>query len=272
MTTQPEDTPEIDDAPDYDVLEFTTSPTRNRDTDHTPVTLCGEEVTARRPKDFVLFTAQSALSEVATDSDKAMSMLQVLNASFGDVDRHRILERCCDSNDPLTAGATYQMIDELTDRWSHETKIPVHRPVIISPHPDTAPAADPVRIRINDLGLDALCSPPKDIVLHIVASGIATGVSQGHQIWCVMLFLDAALTSADASILKHRLRNSRDSIDLADLMEIIHGLMRHWYPDTDLDLSAKGNRKQRRAGASQKRKKKGKAAVTSGQSELFPDE
>lgn len=239
------------DAPTPEVIEFTTPKARARETVSTKVTLCGEDLYARRPKDAVLFFAQSALSEVASDSDRAMSMLQILDAACDSVSRHRILERACDREDPVTAGAVYQMIEALTERWSPETKTPADHPVVINPSPDSAPRADAVRIVNDDLGLDLVCHPPKDIILHITSSGLATGANQGQQAWCVMLFLDAALSKADAINLSQRMRRPSDPLDLEALMSIIETLMQRWYPEA----GDTGNRAQRRAKSSQDRKK-----------------
>src|SRR5690625_6755532 len=68
-------------TPTPEVIEFTTPKTQTRETITTKVTLCGEDFYARRPKDAVLFFAQSALGEVASDADRAMAMLQILDAS-----------------------------------------------------------------------------------------------------------------------------------------------------------------------------------------------
>jgi|SRR5690625_338411 len=241
-----------DDGPTPEVIEFTTPKARARETVTTKVTLCGEDLHARRPKDAVLFFAQSAMSEIASDSDRAMAMLQILDASCDSVSRHRILERACDRQDPVTAQAVYQMIEALTERWSPETKTPADHPVVVNPSPDAAPQADPVRIVNEDLDLDLVCHPPKDLILHITSSGLARGAGQGQQAWCVMLFLDAALSQSDAVSLSQRMRRPNDPLDLEALMSIIETLMKRWYPDS----AAEGTRAQRRAKASRDRKKK----------------
>lgn len=258
------------DDPTPEVIEFTTPKARTRETIATKVTLCGEDLYARRPKDAVLFFAQSALSEVASDSDRAMSMLQILDAACDTVARHRILERACDRKDPVTAQAVYQMIEALTERWSPETKTPADHPVVINPSEDSAPRVDAVRIVNDDLGLDLVCHPPKDIILHITSSGLATGANQGQQAWCVLLFLDAALSKADAIHLSQRMRRPNDPLDLEALMSIIETLMQRWYPEAG---GGSGNRSQRRAKASQGRKKTTKTKkVEPAQVEPAPDE
>ena len=238
-------------TPTPEVIEFATPKTQTRETITTKVTLCGEDFYARRPKDAVLFFAQSALGEVASDADRAMAMLQILDASCDSIARHRILERACDRDDPVTAGVVYRMIEALTERWSPETKAPAEHPVVVDAVPDTAPQADPVRVVNDDLALDLLCHPPKDIILHITSSGLATGANQGQQAWCVMLFLDAALDKSDAVHLSQRMRQPNDPLDLEALMSVIETLMQRWYPD----VGREGNRAQRRANASQGRKK-----------------
>lgn len=250
--------------PAPEVIEFTTPVSARPAAVRTPVVLCGEEFTARRPKDAVLFFTQSAMADVANDSDRALAMLQLLDACLQPVDRHRILQRACDPDDPVTAGAVYGMIHQLLERWDPATKIPDSAPVLVAPVPDSAPANDPVRIVNDDLGLDLLCRPPKDLILHITASALATNANAGQQAWCVMLFLDAALSNADALQLEARIRNPRDELDLEALLNLIHTLMGRWHPESM--PPEQPNRKQRRARAAQGRKKSsartpGKAAV-----------
>lgn len=252
MTTD-DPTPENPAADALDTIEFTTPAARQREDVTTPVNLCGEDMVVRRPKDATLFFAQSAVADSANDADRMLAILQLIDASLEASDRYRLLERACDGDDDLTAGAVYDMFEELFKRWGEDSKVPAAAPVRVEAVPDSIPAGAPARIVNHDLGLDLVCHPPKDIILHITASSIAAGTNRGQQAWCLMLFLDAALTKADSMVLDQRMRNTRDPLDLEALLAIVEALVGRWYPDEA--VPAGGNRKQRRAAAAGGRKK-----------------
>lgn len=250
MATNTTRTPDDLDPDSLDVLEFTAPARTTRKAVTTDVDLVGHTYTFRRPKDGILFFTQAAVADSANDADRWMASLSFLQASLQPQDRKHLLDRACDPDDALTAGAWWEVIGELLRRWAPDSKVPASEPVTIDAHPDTVTGADPVRILDEDLRLDLVAHPPKDVVLGLTGSAIAAGANTGQQAWCINLFLDAALSSADALDLDRRLSlpPDADPLDLGDLFGIVEALIGRWYGDT-------GNRAARRAKASTARKK-----------------
>lgn len=236
---------------DLETIEFTTPAKKTKAKKvETKLDLVGETYTVSKPKDAVLFFAQSAVADTANDADRWMAALQFLDAAFTPMDRKRFFERACDAEDPLTAGAVFDAIGSLLDRWAPTNKTPANAPVKVEPHPDTIPAGlQPVRIVNDDLNLDLTCHPPKDLVLGITSAAIATGANTGQQAWCIALFLDAALSPHDTLTLDHRMRSHNDDLDLDDVAGIVQALIERWYPD-----GPQPNRKARRATNARTRK------------------
>lgn len=212
------------------------------------VKLGDEELSAPRPKDGVLFFAQSAVSDNANEADRWSHAWNLVNAVLSAQDRHRFLERVCDRDDPLNAHMFWNMIGQLLDRWNLDSKIPASVPVVVKeePHP---PFPDPVRLHNEDLDLDIVAYPPKDIVLGITASALSQGSTVSDQAWVIGLFLDAALERKDVLTINYRLRSGQDDLDLSELTQMVQMLIERWYD------KPVGNRKTRRAAKAKTRKK-----------------
>src|SRR5690606_17755205 len=92
---------------------------------------------------------------------------------------------------------------------------------------------EPVRVVNDDLGLDLVFSPPKDIAIMIFAATASSTEDWGQQ-WACEYFLDATLGRGEAMALKRRLRmpSSGDLIDVAHLDPIIEALLERWSPAT----------------------------------------
>lgn len=237
------------DLDSLETVEFTTSKKTTKPTKPTKITvqLGDENLSAPRPKDGVLFFAQSAVSDHANDADRWSSAWNLLSAVLNAQDRHRFLQRACDRDDPLNAAMMWDMIGQLLDRWNLDSKIPASVPVVVEeqPHPEFP---DPVKIVNEDLDLDLVAYPPKNIILGLTASALSTGATLSDQAWVIGLFLDAALTRGDVLTINYRLRDSDDDLDLEHLTELVQTLIRRWY---DKPI---GNRKSRRAQNARSRK------------------
>lgn len=247
--TDPDQLP-IDDSLDIETIDFST-PERKREVVKTPLALCGETYEVMRPKDAALFFLSSAYADSGTDADKAMALIQWVESTHAPKDHARFLQRCCDRSDPLRLASAYQMVDELMKRWDPANKVPSSAPVVIGESADVLDSLEPVRIRNDDLGLDLVCHPPKDIALAIVASSLATNASEQQKSYGLRFFLDASLDKHVTTWLMKRWFDPLDELDLPELEEISTALMQRWYPEG----AARENRKQRRAKAAQDRKK-----------------
>lgn len=214
------------------------------------VDLVGVTYEIHRPKDATLFLAQSAVADSANEADRWMTALNLIETCMTPQDRKHFLDRACDRQDPLTAGAVWEMIGELLARWEATNKIPASKPIVIGAHPDAVGLTKPVRIVEDELGLDLVCHPPKDLILGITSSAIAASANPGQQSWCINLFLDAALNRPDALRLAMRLKAPSyvDELDLGTIASVVQTLIEKWYP------SNMGTRAQRRAVASRNRK------------------
>lgn len=224
----------LDDIDELDVLDFTsTASTEPRKKDiTTPVDLGGETLTFHRPKDGTLFFTQSAIADTANDADRWLAGLRFLEATLKPQDRKRFLDRACDRDDNLTAGMFWETIGQLLRRWDPASKVPPGTVLRIDPVPDGVQGQRPVRIVDDNLALDFVAHPPKDIILGITASAIGAGASTGQQAWCITLFLDGALDPAVALELSYRLNSpaySNDPLELGHLFEIIRKLIERWY-------------------------------------------
>lgn len=240
-----------------EVVDFATSSTGKSSPKPTvtKVNLVGETIKVTRPKDAVLFFAQRAVSDNANEADRYSAALNLLNGMFTPQNRHRFLERACDRNDPLNATAMWEMIGQLLERWSPDSKIPASSPVNIEAQPHSELPA-PLRIVNEDLDLDVVCHPPKDLIMGITASAISVGSTLSDQAWCIGLFLDAALSRGDLMHINERLRNQNDDLDLEDVANLVQQLVERWY---DAPL---GNRKQRRARNAKQRRSSSAPALS----------
>lgn len=243
---------DLDDVESFETIEFST-PDRDRKVVKTPVNLCGVEYTVTKPKDAAMFFIGSSYSESSTDADRTMALIQFVEATHTKSDYSRFLERCCDRDDPLRLKSAYKLMEELlSHRWSADSKIPSSTPVVVEPDADVLGVdLKPIRIRNEDLGLDLVCHPPKDIALAVVASSMATGASDQQKSFALRFFLDASLDKHVAIRLMRRWLDPLDGLDIPELEEISQALMERWYPEGVV----KGNRKSRRAQAAKSRKK-----------------
>lgn len=235
-----------------EVIEFSTPAAKMAATRaEIPLALVGETYQVTRPKDAVLFTAQGAVADTASDADRWLATLQLVEAMFSPQDRHRFYQRCIDRDDPLTQGAVMEAIGALLTRWAPKSKVPASEPVTIEAHPDAVSelGLKPVRIVNGDLNLDLTCHPPKDLMLGIVSAALAAGTDLSQQAWSINLFLDAVLEPGQDRLLAHRLRSPQDPLDLEHLAEITKSLIERWYSG-----APKPNRAARRASAAAKRK------------------
>lgn len=226
-----------------ETLVFTT-PKRKRLEQPVEVDLCGEKWTVQRPKDAVLYFAQTAIADLVTEADRASALLQFINAVLEPVQRHRYFERALDRDDPVDMQVTMRFVGGLVDRWGNWPANGKPKPVVVKPTDpdDLPPVADPIQVVNNDLGLDFIAHPPKDIILLMVVAALGTGANVGQQSWAVGLFLDAALTEEDRLMVAMRMRSTVDDLDLEDLADITSQLAEKWAP-------APKNRAERRAAA-----------------------
>lgn len=250
--THTDPTLDVEDLESFETIEFTT-PDRKRKVVETPVDLCGVEYKVRRPKDAALFFISSAYAESSTDSDRTMALIQFIEATHTKQDYAAFLERACDREDPLRLASAYKMMEELlSNRWDPKTKVPASTPVIIKPEADLlGDDLKPIRIRNDDLDLDLVCHPPKDLALAVVASSMATGASDQQKSFGMRFFLDASLDKPVAISLMRRWLDPLDDLDIPELEEISQALMERWYPEG----AAQKNRKSRRVQAAKSRKK-----------------
>lgn len=226
-----------------ETLTFTTPTTRTREKQPIQVDFVGDELTINRPKDWVIWSARTCLADNITDAERAMSVLQFLLGALGQQGYARFLQRGLDREDPLNLAATLTFISRLVETWSDYKH---GAALTIEPVPGGI-VGDPVRVVNDDLGIDAVFSPPKDIIIMAVAATLSSS-EDGAQQWAVELFLDASLERADAVMLKRRLRISDDDtdpLDVDDIAPIMSSLLERWEPAQQQAV----NRAQRRAQA-----------------------
>ncbi|HEX2298628.1 MAG TPA: hypothetical protein VHH34_08945 [Pseudonocardiaceae bacterium] len=238
-----------------ETLTFTTAK-RKRRTQPVDVELCGERWTVQRPKDAVLYFAQTAIADLVGEADRASALLQFLNSVLEPVQRHRYFERCLDRDDPVDLQATLKLIGGLVDRWTNWPAAGNPEPVVIEPTDEDELTEQPAPVRVvnEDLGLEFEAHAPKDIILLIVTAALGTGANLGQQSWAIGLFLDASLRPADQLMISMRMRSTGDDLDLEDIAEIVSELAQKWAP-------APTNRQERRKAARQTARK---AAATRG--------
>lgn len=261
------DTTETDlalDAPDdgIEVIEFTTKRTKaSRDRENQSrtikVDLVGVEYELLRPKDFRLFAFTGATSDLAAEPDTWYQTIRLIDEIFDPVDRKSFFSRACDREDPLNAGAVFDMLEQLSDRWSATTQTAAERPVMVTEQPHMNTGLEPVRIETDDFGehgLNQVFHPPKDLLLGMVASVLSTQADEAAVAWAVGLFLDGALTKPERRYLERRLHTRYGDLDLEDLLDLVNTLLERWHPEAKAS-----NRQARRTQAAKKRKTTAKA-------------
>jgi hypothetical protein len=223
------------------VLQFTT-PARQRDEQPIDVDLIGQRFTVKRPKDAVLFFAQTAAGDVVADSDRARAVLQFVQAVLDAPDRHRFFERCLDRNDPLNLQTALSFMAAVVEKWGDWPARTKRANVVVSEvEPNLFDAPDPITVEHKDLNVRFTAHPPKDIVLMFVQASLATGSQMGEIAWALSLFLDGALDHQDAVVIANRMRSPRDQLDLEHIAEMVSSLVTAWTKDTPT-----GNRAARR--------------------------
>lgn len=220
-----------------ETLSFST-PARTRAEQPIPVTWCGEELVIRRPKDSVLFFG----AEIGADdaADQAAALIDFLDGTLDPAQRKRFFDRIRDREDPINIATTGALVDGLMQRWNNWPDDDQVEPLVIEPTPTPVVGSD-VRVLHEDLDLDVVAHPPKDIVRALVGSALATTATVAQQAWVLGLFLDAALDPADAMVIARRLRSRDDDLDLHHIAEIVADLVERWAPTA--------NRAERRAAA-----------------------
>lgn len=234
-----------------DTLTFDT-PARRRTPQLVPVTLCGEDFAVERPKDAVLYFAQTITGDSVGEGDRAMGLVQFINSALDPADQHRFMTRALDNTDPLDVREALDMVGGLLDRWGNwptddrDEPDPNHQPNPVVVEPQAAPhVGNPIHIVQTELDLDMEAHPPKRLMMMFAASGLAAGATLGQQAWAISLFLDAALSAADAATIAWRMRNRNDDLDLEHIAEIVEQLLQRWQQT----IPEAGNRAERRAAA-----------------------
>src|SRR5699024_11474718 len=117
LVTTPTNPDQENESTEVETVDFST-PTREREIVKTPLTLCGETYEVIRPKDAALFFLSSAYSDSGTDADKALTLVQWVEATHTEQDHARFLQRCCDRDDPLRlASRSEEHTSELQSRF-----------------------------------------------------------------------------------------------------------------------------------------------------------
>jgi hypothetical protein len=220
-------------------LEFTT-PKRNREARPVSVDLCGHELVLHRPKDTTLYFASQISADTASDGDRAMAILQFVEGVLDPVTRKSFWDWAIAGDINLTA--VMEMIGAALERWTDWD--PSNTDAIQIDYTDGPWQPQPVEIVNQDLGIHWTCSPPSDLIVACVAASLATGADVGQQAWGIGIFLDAALSPADAMVTARRMRQIDDELELGDIAEIVNALLEQWRPPT--------NREQRRERAKRK--------------------
>ncbi|WP_435111318.1 hypothetical protein [Nocardiopsis synnemataformans] len=233
-----------------EVIDFQTPKVKERKKVTTTLTLVGREYEVVKPKDAALFFFSGAMSETANDADVWFQVLKLIDEIFDPVGRKEFYERACDREDPLTAGALFDALEQLSERWTAKSAAQAGRPVVIEAVPDSVPDDLPIlHIQNDELDLDLKFYPPKDIILGITSAALGVGVDDQSMVWFTTLFLDASLPLSDRRMLRRRLHTRQGDLELDDLLGMVQTLTERWYPESEV-----GNRRARRAAASRKRK------------------
>lgn len=222
-----------------ETLSFST-PARTRTEQPVRVDLCGETITVRKPKQAVLYFAQAIIGDTVSDADRAMSLLQFLDAGLSPLDRKRFFDRCLDREDPVNLQAALDMLNGLINTWNNWPAKGKPATVVVKPN-GAGPTGEDFELVHEDLDLRFTAHPVKDVVLMIVQASMAAGANVGQQAWAVGLFLDAALEPADAFVIARRMRNPDDDLDLEHIAEMVESLLKRW--------GTGGNRAERRQAA-----------------------
>jgi hypothetical protein len=211
-----------------ETLTFTTATTKRR---RQPLTVefCGETITLQRPKDAVMFFSGVTIADMVADADRAAAILQFLQSVFEPADRHRFFERALDRDDPVNMRACLDLVAGAVEAWTNWPATGTPEPLVVEAAASDQ-AGEPVSVVHKDLGLELVCTPPKDLVLLFVTASLATGSRSGQLAWAVGLFLDAALTPADRMVVAQRMRNPDDDLDLDHIADIVKDLTEHWVP------------------------------------------
>ena len=223
-----------------ETLEFTTPTAAGRDPQPIAVDFAGHEFVVHRPKDWVILSAQTAMAENITDTERALGIVQFLLGTLGESEYYHFIRRTLTRDDGVHVSNTISFIGQLLRAWSD------YQPgaAITIDAVDDPIHGEPVRVVNDDLGLDLVFSPPKDIAIMIFAATASSTEDWGQQ-WACEYFLDATLGRGEAMALKRRLRmpSSSDPIDVAHLDPIIEALLERWSPAT----APAANRAERRA-------------------------
>lgn len=243
-----------------ETLEFTSNTKRRTgrgDSQTVSVVFCGEPFSVDRPKDAVLYFAQTVVGDSVGEGDRAMAILQFLESTLAPMDRKRFFDRVLDGprgpdhpGDPVDMAATMELVAGLVELWGDWPVGGDVEALVVEADPQP-PTAGPLRVVNLDLDLDVQAWPPKDIVLMLAAASMATGANLGQQAWAISLFLDAALNPADALRVAQRMRRTGDPLDLEDIAEIVEGLLDRWAPGTNR-ATRRANAKADRAGTTSK--------------------
>lgn len=207
-----------------ETLSFTT-PARTRTRHTVDVDLCGERMTVERPKAAVLFFAAQMAGSDVVDVDRAMSAKSFLDSALTDPDRKRFYDRVIDRADPVDIDAFLDLVDGLVARFSStntDTSV-----LVIDPTPGET-SGEPVKIVNDDLDLEVIAHPPKELVRLFVRASLATGANAGQQAWAVAFFLDSALDPGDRDVVSRRLAHPGDLLDLEDIIDIVNEVNSYW--------------------------------------------
>jgi len=232
-------------------LEFNT-PKRSREERPIQVDLCGHELTLHRPKDAVLYFASQITADTASDGDRAMAILSLVEGVLDAQTRKSFWDWAIKGTINLTA--VMEMTGAALTRWQHWDAKNLE-PIRITFTP-SAWTPEPIQVTNEDLGIDWLCTPPSDLIVACVAASLGTGASDGQQAWGIGIFLDATLSALDGMVVAQRMRKRDDDLEIQDIAEIVTGLLQEWRPPNTT------NRTQRRAAAKRTpaRQTAGKAA------------
>lgn len=213
-----------------ETLKFSTQK-KKRAAQPVEVILCGEPMTLQRPKDAVLYFAQTVVGDAVSDADRAAAILQFINSTLDPGELKHYFDRVLDRDDPVDLRATLELVGGVIERWNNYPSRGKPDPVIVeSSDDDTRTETAPITVQNRDLDLEFEAHRPKDIVLLFVAGSLSTSANLGQQAWAVGLFLDAALTRQDALVVAHRMRSQHDDLDLEHIAEIVTSLAQRWAP------------------------------------------
>lgn len=245
------------------VVPFTTKSKAPRQPQPVQVTFCGEQFVVERPKDATLFFASRVVAEDVPEGDRAQALLQFVQNTLDPITYKRFLERALDPADPVDLQATLRLVAELVDRWNNWPARGPAMPVVIKADP-APPLGDPIDVVDEDLGLDFVAHPPKDLLMAFVAAALATGANPGQQAWSIGIFMDAVLDPETRSTIRRRLVARHDDLDIGNLADLVRYLIGQWNPDV-VPVVVELPRAQRRARTAPKKQSAGakKPAATS---------